>query len=90
MLRREEAFGEEPYMQLHFDDLIQRAIYSGAAAGLASAGAASTAAVRAGHEPCAAINAVSHCLSPKAIWREEPSVRYSALGATIHMGSAAV
>ncbi|WP_250437850.1 hypothetical protein [Caballeronia sp. ATUFL_F2_KS9A] len=76
-------------MQGHFDDLMKRAIYSGSAAGLASACAASTAAVRAGHEPYAAINAVSHCLWPRAIWHEEPSFRYSAFGATIHMGSAA-
>ncbi|CAL8480564.1 protein of unknown function (plasmid) [Caballeronia sp. S22] len=54
-------------MQRHFDDLLKRAIYSGSAAGLASACAASTAAVRAGHGPYAAINAVSHCLWPRAI-----------------------
>jgi hypothetical protein len=75
-------------MQSHIDSLIARAICSGSAAGLASATAASTSAMRAGHEPYAALNAVTHCLWPDARWQEAPSVRYTALGAGIHMGSA--
>lgn len=86
--------GKEPHMQgphIHgyLDHLITRAIYSGAAGELVSACAASTAAVQSGHGSWASINAVSHCLWPTAIWHEERSFRYSACGATLHMGSAA-
>jgi hypothetical protein len=78
----------EEHMRRHTNDLLVRATYSGSAAGLASAAAASMGAVTAGHGPFAALNAVSHCLWPDAIWQEQPSVSYTAAGAAIHMGSA--
>jgi hypothetical protein len=78
----------EEHMQGQTNDMMARATYSGSAAGLASAAAASTGAMKAGHGPFAALNAVSHCLWPDAIWQEQPSVKYTGLGAAIHMGSA--
>jgi hypothetical protein len=75
-------------MKQQFDDRIVRALCSGSAAGLAMASAASTGALRAGHAPYAALNAVTHCLWPDASSQETPSIKYTALGATIHMGSA--
>lgn len=77
-------------MKQQFDDRIVRALCSGSAAGLAMASAASTGALRAGHASYAALNAVTHCLWPDASSQETPSIKYTALGATIHMGSALV
>lgn len=75
-------------MEQHFDDRRVHVLCSGLAAGLASASAACTGARRAGHAPYAALNAVTHCVWPDASSQERPSIRYTALGATIHMGSA--
>ena len=75
-------------MKQQFDNRIVRSLCSGSTAGLASASVATTGALRAGHAPYAALNAVAHCLWPDATSQETPSIRYTALGATIHMGSA--
>jgi hypothetical protein len=67
----------------------KRSIVSGSTAGVASALAAAYAVKIGGHRPAAAFNAVSHCLwSKRAFRQEQTSVRYTALGAGIHIGSA--
>ncbi|MDR5817060.1 MULTISPECIES: hypothetical protein [unclassified Caballeronia] len=75
-------------MKVSADQLLVRALCSGSAAGLASASAASTGAVRAGHGASAALNAVTHCLWRDAQRQQTFSIKYTALGAGIHMGSA--
>jgi hypothetical protein len=76
-------------MQSDFKNIGQRALSSGAAAGVASALAAAYGAVRSGHGPFAAINAVTHCIWPERSFRQESmSVRYTGVGSGIHLGSA--
>ncbi|AET94887.1 hypothetical protein BSFA1_77580 (plasmid) [Burkholderia sp. SFA1] len=75
-------------MKAHVHKLLTRAIGSGTATGLASAAVASAGALHWGHGPCRAMNAVTHCLWRDASWRRRPSAKYTALGTTIHMGSA--
>ncbi|SAK95915.1 hypothetical protein AWB81_05332 [Caballeronia arationis] len=68
---------------------LTRAVWSGGAAGLASALAAAAGAKRSRCTPYAALNAVTHCLWQDAALREDAvSVRYTGLGASIHLGSA--
>jgi hypothetical protein len=70
-------------------NFFHRSIVSGSTAGIASALAAAYAVNVRGHRPAAAFNAVSHCLWAERAFRQEKiNVRYTALGAGIHIGSA--
>jgi hypothetical protein len=76
-------------MRAQFGLLSARALGSGSAAGIASALVAAAAVRQSGHRPFAAMNAVTHCLWPaRAPRQESPSIRYTATGSGIHLGSA--
>jgi hypothetical protein len=70
-------------------ETLSRAMFSGASAGVASALVAAAGASKSGHRPYSAMNAVAHCIWPEQAPKEEaPSVRFTAVGSGIHLGSA--